>query len=462
MARGPLRTALVSVVAAAVLVALKLVTGLITGSLGLVAEAVHSGTDLVAALLTYGALRVAVRPPDAEHPYGHGKAEHLAALGEAAFLTLATIVIAALSIRRLAGAGGHEVDATWWSIAVLLVVLVIDATRTLVSLRASREHRSAALRSNAVHFGSDFFGTLAVLFGLLLTRAGAPEADSIAALVVAGLVLVAAGRLMRENVNVLMDRMPDEADAAARAAIAAAEPNVELRRLRVRTAGGRHFVDAVVGINSDAALGQGHAVADSVEDAVRRALPESDVVVHVEPRSASGDLRERASAAALTVRGVREVHNVRVIDVAGRPELSLHLKLPAQLDLEQAHELTCAVEAAILAAVPELRDVLTHIEPLSAETPGQEPHLADVVAEELVVRRVVRDLTGSDPDRLRFRAGDRGLVALLTVALEGHQTLDEAHEAASELERRIREEAPAIAEVVVHTEPRAGRAPTEG
>jgi len=151
-----------------------------------------------------------------------------------------------------------------------------------------------------------------------------------------------------------------------------------------------------------------------------------------------------------------------VLDVAGRPELSLHLKLPAQLNLEQAHELTCAVEAAILAAVPELGDVLTHIEPLSAEVPGQEPHLADVVGEELAVRRLVRELTGTDPDRLRFRAGDRGLVALLTVALEGHQTLDAAHEAASELERRIREEAPAIAEVIVHTEPRGRRAPTEG
>jgi divalent metal cation (Fe/Co/Zn/Cd) transporter len=260
--------------------------------------------------------------------------------------------------------------------------------------------------------------------------------------------------LMRENVNVLMDRAPAQADAAARQAIADAEPSTELRRLRVRTAGGRHFVDAVVGIKPDATLGQGHAVADSIEEAVSRALPDSDVVVHVEPGDGQGDLRERASAAALGVRGVREVHNVRVLDVAGRPELSLHLKLPAEIGLEDAHEVTCAVEVAIREAVPELRDVHTHIEPLSSEVPGAEPHLAEVVGEELAVRRIVRELTGRDPDRLRFRAGDRGLVALLTVGLEGGQTLDAAHEAASELERRIRAQAPAIAEVIVHTEPR--------
>jgi divalent metal cation (Fe/Co/Zn/Cd) transporter len=112
------------------------------------------------------------------------------------------------------------------------------------------------------------------------------------------------------------------------------------------------------------------------------------------------------------------------------------------------------VEAAIRAAVPEIQDVHTHIEPLATAAPGAEPHLADVMSEELVVRRIVRELTGRDPDRLRFRAGDRGLVALLTVGLAGGQTLDEAHEAASELERRIRREAPAIAEVIVHTEPR--------
>jgi cation diffusion facilitator family transporter len=458
---GPLRSALASVFAAAFLVTLKLVAGLLSGSLGLVAEAVHSGTDLVAALLTFLALRVAVRPPDGNHPYGHGKAEHLAALGEGAFLVLASLLISVQAASRLAEGGESHVEATTLTFVVLGVVLVVDLSRMVISRRAAIRHGSAALASNAVHFASDMAGTIAVLIGLLFVRAGTPEADSIAALVVAVLVVVAAIRLMRQNVHVLMDRTPEEAEAIARGAIVTAEPGLELRRLRVRAAGGRNFVEATVGYRPDAALGESHAVADAVEDAVRQALPGSDVVVHVEPGASEGDLRERASAAALTVRGVREVHNVRVVDVDGRPELSLHLKLPADLDLGAAHEIANAVEAAITAAVPEARDVHTHIEPLSGEAAEEEPRRREVAAEEEAVRTVVRELTGREPEKLRFRAGERGLVALLTVRLPGDQTIDRAHEAASEIERRIREQAPAIAEVIVHTEP-AERASTSG
>jgi cation diffusion facilitator family transporter len=448
-----LRSALGSVVAAAFLVTLKLVAGLISGSLGLVAEAVHSGTDLVAALLTFLALRVATRPPDRDHPYGHGKAEHLAALGEGGFLVLASAFIAVQAIARLTEGGHQEVDANLWTFAVLAVVLVVDISRLTISHRAAVRHNSPALASNALHFASDMVGTIAVLLGLILARSGTPEADSVAALVVAVLVVVAAVRLMRRNVNVLMDATPEEAQAAARAAIAEAEPGVELRRLRVRAAAGRNFVEATIAVPADAALGEGHAVADSIEEAVRRALPGSDVVVHVEPGSADGDLRERASAAALTVRGVREVHNVRVVDVDGRQELSLHLKLPADLDLGAAHDIACAVEAAIHEAAPEVVDVHTHIEPLSAGAEGAEPRHADVAGEEAVVQQLVRDLTGRPAEDLRFRAGDDGLVVLLTVRLDGTRTLDQAHGVASELERRIRERAPAIDEVIVHTEP---------
>jgi cation diffusion facilitator family transporter len=452
-APGVLRSALGSVIAAAFLVTLKLVAGLISGSLGLVAEAVHSGTDLVAALLTFLALRVAVRPADRDHPYGHGKAEHLAALGEGGFLVLASAFIGVEALARLAEGGSHDVEADGWIFGVLAVVLVVDITRMVVSHRAAERHSSPALASNALHFASDMVGTIAVLLGLLFTRAGTPAADSIAALAVAVLVVVAAVRLMRRNVNVLMDATPEEAQAAARAAIADAEPEIELRRLRVRAAAGRNFVEATVAVPPDAALGEGHAVADSIEDAVRGALPGSDVVVHVEPGTGEGDLRERASAAALTVRGVREVHNVRVVDVDGRTELSLHLKLPADLDLGAAHDIACAVEAAIHDAVPEVIDIYTHIEPLSTEAEGAEPQWAEVAGEERIVRMIVREVTGGQAEALRFRAGDDGLVVLLTVRLDGAQTLDQAHDVASELERRIRDRAPTIDEVIVHTEP---------
>src|SRR5438477_6917201 len=277
------RTALVSVFAACALIALKLGTGLATHSLGLVSEAIHSGTDLVAALLTFFAVGVAVRPADPGHQYGHGKAEHLAALAEAAFLVVASVFIAIRAVMRLTSAHPHPVHATWWALLVVGVVIVIDVGRTSASMSGARRYHSAALASNALHFASDLAGSFAVLAGLLLARAGQPKGDAVAALFVAVLVFGAAGRLIRRNIDVLMDRAPADAEEAARQAIEAIDPPVELRRLRMRQAAGRNFADVVIGVSADAALRQGHAAADAVERAVQDALPEADVVVHVEP-----------------------------------------------------------------------------------------------------------------------------------------------------------------------------------
>jgi cation diffusion facilitator family transporter len=442
------RTALVSVLAALVLVALKLGTGLATGSLGLVSEALHSGVDLVAALLTFLAVGVAVRPADSAHQYGHGKAEHLAALAESAILVLASLAIAALAVARLLGAAEAEVEAAWYAFVVLGFVIAIDASRTAVSLRTARRFGSAALRANAVHFGGDLLGSTAVVIGLIGVRAGQPNADSVAALLVAALVLVLAARLMKQNVDVLMDRVPSAAHEAAERAIARVEPPVDLRRLRLRQAAGRHFADVVIGVSPGAAVGQGHAAADAVEAAVHGALPESDVVVHVEPRDDEQAVRERALAAALAVPLVREVHNVTVLDVGGRTEVSLHLKLPGDLPLEDAHAVATAVEGAIVEAVDEVDAVQTHVEPLAETAAGTElEHHPAAIA------RIVEDATGRPPRELRLLRTDEGLVAFLTLGLDPSSRLADAHAQASRVEERIRRGRPEIADVIVHTEP---------
>ena len=442
------RTALVSVLAAAVLVAIKLVTGLATGSLGLLSEALHSGVDLVAALLTFFGIGVAVRPADSGHPYGHGKAEHLTALAEGAILALASCAIAAYALLRLTGASEARVDATWYAFVVIAVVIAIDAGRMAVSARTARRFRSEALRANALHFGGDLAGSVAVLIGLVVAVAGHPNADSIAALFVAALVLVAAGRLMRRNVDVLMARAPADAEATARLAIARLGPGVELRRLRLRQSAGRHFADVVIGVPPGAAVGQGHAAADAVEAAVQRALPESDVVVHVEPAE-QAELRDRAHAAALGVPRVREVHNVTVLTGGEGTQISLHLKLPGELPLEDAHAVASAVERAIVEAVPEAASVQTHLEPLSEAAPARPGTTVD----EAEVVRIVVEETGGPPRSLQFLETDEGLFAFLTLAVAPETPLAEAHARASRIEERIHAACPRIAELVVHTEP---------
>jgi len=454
-ARARRRSALFSVAAAAFLVALKLGTGLITGSIAFLAEAAHSATDVVAALLTLFAVRVAVRPPDQEHHYGHGKAEHLAALGESAVLLLVALAIGFESLHRLVDGGSAGVEATWWAFAVLGVVIATDVSRMVSSGRSARRYGSPALASNALHFASDLAGSLAVLAGTILVATGTPAGDAIAGLLVAVLVIGLALRLMWQSVEVLMDRTSSDAESRIRAALAGLREPLELRRIRVRHAAGRHFADLVVGVAPDKGVGQAHATADAVEDLVREALGNADVVVHVEPVAPEGGLREQATAAAAAVPEVREVHNVRVMRVGDAYEVSLHVKLPRELSLAQAHDVIERLEAAVRAAVPEIRNVHTHMEPLARTDWASAPPADDTAMERSAVEDTVRGITGSLPASVRFRDGELGRVALVTIMLPGEQPLPSAHQYAGRIEEAVRERCPGLADVIVHTEPEA-------
>jgi cation diffusion facilitator family transporter len=445
------RTALVSVVAALLLIGLKVAAGIEAGSLGLLSEAAHSGTDLVAALLTFFAVGVAVRPADRSHPYGHGKAEHLAALAEAGILVAIALVIAAGAVVRLAEGGG-DVRATTFALVVIGIVINVDASRAFVSARAARRYESSAFAASALHFTSDMAGSVAVLVGLLFARAGHMQGDAVAALFVSALVLVAAARLIKTNVDVLMDRVPAGAQAAAREAIEELGPRVQLRRLRMRSAAGRHFADVVVAVPPGAAVEQGHAVADAVEEAVDRAVPGTDVVVHVEPQDAEA-IRERAYAAAVRDPRVSEVHNVVVLEVGDHTEVSLHIKLPGQRALEEAHDVASAVERHILEALPEVDAVQTHLEPLAEPAAGSPLPRADNSGAEAAIREIVRDTTGDEPRNIRLLNTEVGLVAFLTLGMDAARPLADAHARASEVEERIRRAQPGVADVVVHTEP---------
>ena len=243
-----------------------------------------------------------------------------------------------------------------------------------------------------------------------------------------------------------MDRAPADAENAARAAIAGIEPPVQLERLRLRQAAGRTFADAVISVPTGAAVGQGHATADQVEEELERALPGIDVVVHVEPRREEAALRERAHAAALSVPRVREIHNLSVVSLDGKTELSLHLKLPGELALEEAHEIAEQVEREICRAVPEIGSVQTHLEPLAEVDSGEEVEAAEIEA-------AVARAAGGSPRELRLLRTEKGVVAFLTLGLDPASTLAEAHERASEVEERLRRARPDVADVIVHTEP---------
>ncbi len=448
---GARRTTLASIAVAALLVALKLGAGLATNSLGLISAGIESSGDVLAAVLTFFAVRLAGRPADPGHPYGHRRAENLGAIGEAGILIAGAVFVSIEAIKHLIE-GGAAPTIRWYQFAVIGVALVLDVSRTTVSLMASRRYDSPALGSNAWHFAADGVGSAAVLAGLLAAKAGVQEADSVAALLVAGIILAAAGRLIGVNANVLMDRTPDEARAEAERAIDALGGEIELSRLRLRESAGRFFADVVVSVPAGRPVAEGHDAADRVEQAVERALPGSDVVVHVEPRRSGLGLRDRVLAIALSEPQVKEAHDITVYEDGARASVSLHLKFPDDLDLRSAHEIAERVEAAIRER-PGVEDVQTHLEPL--ERPLQALPAAAASSDGAIreASELVRRQTGREPERVRLIATDAGPVLFLTLAGRQGESLADAHRLASELEDELRARVGGLADVVIHTEP---------
>ncbi len=450
-ATGQSRTALVSVFAAAALVVLKLGTGLLTGSLGLVSAGIESSGDVVAAVLTLFAVRLGGRPADANHPYGHRRAENLAALGEAAILIGGGIVVVVAAIGRLTG-GGEPFEPHWYVYAVILVALAVDASRVLISLRGAAKYKSAVLRSNAFHFGGDMAGSLAVLAGLLAVSAGFNQGDAIAALVVAAIIFAAAARLIVENSRVLMDTTPAEAHARAHAAISDLGDDIDLRRLRVRESGGHYFADAVVAVPPGQAAVESHGISDHIESAVRRALPGIDVVVHLEPRREGLALRDVALATALAEPLVRDVHDISIYRHGNSESVSLHLKLEPDVPLSEAHDVAERVEA-VLRAQAGVDDVHTHLEPLERPLVARDETGTSDESERQRITQLVIARTRRAPLELRLLHTNRGLVVFVSVVAGADTTLHDAHELASRLEDDIREAQPHMVDVVVHTEP---------
>jgi cation diffusion facilitator family transporter len=448
---GPRRTTIVSIVTATLQMVLMLGVGLVTGSLGLVSAGIESTGDVVAAVVTFFAVRLGRRPADDSHPYGHRRAENLSALAEATILLGGGIIVVIEAVGRLSGSG-TSLAARWYVFAVIGIGIAVNVSRAFASQRAARRYRSAALRSNSFHFAGDVGGSVAVLVGLIAVRAGFPDGDAISALIVAVIIFAAAGRLVFENAQVLMDTAPAEAHAAARDAIAALGPEIELDRLRLRESAGRYFADVVVDIPPGRAVIEGHAAADEVEHAVEQVLPNSDVVVHVEPRRRGLSLRDRVLAIALSEPTVSEAHDITIFEHGDQSSVSLHLKLPADSSLQAAHEVAERVEEAI-SALPQVSDVRTHLEPIEQPIAANPAAPRDERRTIEAVETIVREQTAKPARDVRLLPTAGGSVLFITVAVGATASLADAHQLASELEEALRQQLPEIADVVVHTEP---------
>ena len=451
------RAVLVALVITFALAAAKVTAWAATGSLAVLSQAFDSLLDAVLLGVVFWGVRIANKPADEEHQYGHAKAENLVAYTQTLVLAAVVGAIVLEAVRRLAGEGG-SVEAPAYALVLLGGSAAIDVGRVVLLSRVARAENSDALRAGALNFLSDVATALVALISLVLVRSGAEDADAVGALIVAAAVVLGAVRLGWRSVDVLMDRAPEAPrDLIARAAAGA--PGVsEARRVRVRTSGRQVFADVTVAAGRTASLERAHDIAEEVERAIDRVAPGADVVVHVEPAAGNSGLVERAQAAASRVDGVHEVHNVLVhaFTEDGRTKLhaTLHAKMAPGTSLADAHDLSDRIEGAVSREIgPDVR-VDTHIEPLEPTSVGR-----DVTTEHAELARDVRGLAQEEADVVDCHevlvtasgAGELSIVAHVRGRPE--LPLERIHSASQRIEKSIHSAHPEVGPVLIHFEP---------
>ena len=450
------RAAIVALVVTVLLSLAKLGVWMATSSLAVLSQTVDSALDIVALVLLLLAVRIATRPADESHHYGHGKAENLAAFAQTIILLVVVGGIVVEAVKRLGG-DPAAVEAPWYALGLLGLSAIVDGFRVAVLLRAARREGSEALRAGAVNFATDIGTAVVALVSLLLVRSGVERADSIGGLIVAGAVVVAAWRLGRRSVGVLMDRSPGDPVGAIAAAAARAAGVSETRRVRVRSGGSRLFADVTVAAGRTASLERAHDITEAVEREIERVAPGADVVVHVEPTSETSGYVERAQAAASRAEGVHEVHNVLVHeftqDGRGKLHVTLHAKVGPSTPLQEAHDLSERIERAVTEELGAQARVDTHLEPLETSAVG-----TDVTRSRVDVVTTIRRIALGEADVLdchEVLVTEAGGELSVTAHVRGRRDLPLAriHAASQRIEKDIHSQLLEVGPVVIHFEP---------
>jgi cation diffusion facilitator family transporter len=367
-----LRAAALSVLAAVFLTGIKLGVGMWSGSLGILSEAAHSGLDLVAAGMTYFAVRLAAQPADPQHPYGHGKFENLSALFETLLLLAACVWIGIEAGQRLLGEP-VEIQTSGWVFAVMGVSIVVDLGRSRALRRVARKYDSQALEADALHFSTDVWSSLTVIAGLFLVwlsrKTGISwleNADAVAALGVAGIVVWVSLRLGRKTFSALLDEAPAGLEEKIRQKLLL--PGVKkVGRIRVRKSGATVFVDASLGVSGESSVEDSHRLADQSEQAVRELIPGADVTVHVEPTAEPGgpnaEIVRLVEKIILEADAACHPHDILVVPQAGGLYISLHLSIDGQTAVCDAHRLTDKLEVRLHQQLPNVGRIVIHVEP---------------------------------------------------------------------------------------------------
>jgi cation diffusion facilitator family transporter len=452
-----------SVFAALFLTLMKLVVGLFTGSLGILAEAAHSGLDLVAAFVTLLAVRVSDKPADREHTYGHGKVENFSALVETVllFVTCAWIIYEAV-VRIFFKS--VEVDPSLWAFLIMAISIGVDISRSRMLAAAAKKHRSQALEADALHFSTDVWSSSVVILGLAFVWLGRhvvtrrallfEKADALAAIGVAFIVLFVSYRLGRRTIDVLLDRAPEGLPQRLGEAAAGVEGVLSVGQVRMRRSGPLFFVDMTVAVDRNLSFEQTHAIAEEVEARVQEIVPGADVVIHTDPKEVERETMARRIR-AVAYRNQMSIHNIALHASRGRVVVDLHLEVDDHLSLAQAHEMASHIEKDLREDMPEISEIYVHME--SRGTGLGEG--TDVTAREVElvesIKRIADEMVGpgSCHNVLVRRQGERRSVSL-HCHFDKQMSIVQTHDVTTRVEEKLRERLPGLDRVLVHAEPK--------
>jgi cation diffusion facilitator family transporter len=447
-----------SVIAAFFLTGLKLLVGLGTGSLGILAEAAHSALDLVAAIVTYLAVRVSDRPPDREHPYGHGKIENFSALIETVllFLTCAWIIYEAVERVFFKPA---EINPSLWAFLVMAISIGVDISRSRMLFRAARKYQSQALEADALHFSTDVWSSSVVIVGLVLVWLGKnvlpkhgqllQKADALAAFGVAIIVLFVSYRLGKRTIDVLLDRAPDGLAPRIRDAAGAVDSVLSVGQVRVRRSGPSVFVDLTVDVDRNQSFEQTHRIAESVEGRIQQIAPGADVVVHTDPREVERETMARRIR-AVAYRNQMFVHNISMHEEKDRVTVDLHL----EVDDQQAHDLASHIEQDLKEDMPEIDRVTTHLESRGTSIGDDVDATADEPALVARIAQLADAICGSPScHEVTIRRHGETFSVALHCAFAKELSIVQVHDVSTRIELGLLEKIPGLARVLVHEEP---------
>lgn len=459
------RAAMSSVLWSLFLTGLKIWAGVATNSLGILSEALHSGLDFCAAAMTFYAVRMAARPADAGHQYGHEKVENLSALAETALLLLTCVWIVWEAMDRLLS-GSASLELTWWAFAVVGISLVVDINRAAMLRRVAKAHKSQALEADAMHFTTDIYSSGVVLLGLVcvglsrfaeegsIWRMMLEKADAAAALFVAGIVCFVAWGLAKRSIHALMDGGSCEINDRICTILRSKAPEYPLLNLRARDIGSKAYVEMTIGTPPELHVDDAHGVTELMESLVRTVVPDADVFVHVEPCSLPLHASPDMVAHSLAFRHHVRIHGFSEIERGDDLVLFMDVEMPPDISLREGYARIQAFQADLEKEL-QVAEVILRIEPDKRDWPGRTSRekisenevriavekLGAQISEIRSVRDIRMDVVGGAP-----------MVAVHAV-VSGDMSISRCHELASAFEKHIHTALPFQGKITVILEP---------